>query len=67
MRTKTLKTAFAAMSLLPMIQFTSQIADLLPQQTRRSIATARLEFNNGCGNFDDTGVEVNRASGWQLK
>src|SRR5437764_14872440 len=55
------------MSLLPMIQFTSQIADLLPQQTRRSITTAALEFNNGCRDFDHTRVEINRAASWQLK
>src|SRR5205823_6309987 len=45
----------------------SQIADRLPQRTRRSITTAALEFNKGCGNFDDTSVEVNRAASWQLK
>jgi hypothetical protein len=62
-----LERAVAFVSPGPVIQFPSQIADLLPQQTRRSIATARLEFNNGCRDFDHTRVEINRASRRQLK
>src|SRR2546430_16752398 len=67
MRTKALKPALAAMLPLPMIQLPSQIADLLPQQTRRSITTAGLEFNNWCRDFDYPRVEINCTARGQLK
>src|SRR3954468_13234515 len=62
-----LEGALAFMSPGPVIQLLSEIADLLPQQTRRAITTARLEFNNGRGDFDHTGVEINRAARRELK
>src|SRR5436305_6354894 len=62
-----LKRALTFMSPGPVIQFLSQIADLLPQQTRCAITTARFEFNNGRGDFDYTRVEINCAARWQLK
>src|SRR5213078_141637 len=67
MRAKTLQAALAAVSSGPVIQLPSQIADLLPQQTRRAITTARLEFNYGRGDFDHAGVEINCAARGQLK
>src|ERR1044071_4789669 len=67
MRAKALKCAVAVVPLRPVIQFPSQIADLLPQQTRRAITTAALEFNNGCGDLDNAGVEINRTARGQLK
>ncbi len=51
----------------PMIQFPSQIADLLPQQTRGAITTAAFKFNNGCGDFDYASIEINGSARWQLK
>src|SRR4249919_4124543 len=62
-----LKRALTLVSPGPVIQLLSQIADLLPQQTRRAITTARLEFNNGRGDFDHPGVEINCAACGQLK
>src|SRR6266480_7893200 len=67
MRAKTLQAALAAVSPGPVIQLPSQITDLLPHQTRRAITTARLEFNNGCGDFDHAGVEINCTARGQLK
>src|SRR4029077_3417016 len=67
MRAEALKRALTFMSPGPVIQLPSQIADLLPQQTRRAITTARLEFNNGRGDFDHAGVEINCAARGQLK
>src|SRR5215468_62981 len=67
MRAEALEAAPALASPGPVIQLTSQIADLLPQQTRCSITTAALKFNNGCGDFDHASVEINRAARWQLK
>src|SRR4029077_20773583 len=67
MGAEALKRALTLVSPGPVIQLLSQIADLLPQQTRRAITTARLEFNNGCGNFDHPGVEINCAACGQLK
>src|SRR5262249_9830407 len=51
----------------PVIELPPQIADLLPQQTRRAITTAALELNNGRCDFDHAGVEINRAARGQLK
>ena len=62
MRAEALKRALTFVSPGPVIQLPSQIADLLPQQTRRAITTARLEFNNGRGDFDHAGVEINCAA-----
>src|SRR6476659_7213883 len=67
MRTEALKRALTFVSPGPMIQFPSQIADLLPQQTRRAITAAWLEFNNGRGDFDHAGVEINCTARGQLK
>src|SRR4029453_1751184 len=67
MRAEALKRALTFVSPGPVIQLPSQIADLLPQQTRRAITTARLEFNNGRGDFDHAGVEINCAPRGQLK
>ena len=67
MRAEALKRALTFVSPGPVIQLPSQIADLLPQQTRRAITTARLEFNNGRGDFDHAGVEINCAARGQLK
>ena len=67
MRAEALERAVALVALGPMIQFTTQIADLFPQQARRAITTTRLEFNNGCGDFDHAGVEINCAARGQLK
>src|SRR6266702_5588468 len=67
MRTEALKRALTFVSPGPVIQLPSQIADLLPQQARRAITTARLEFNNGRGDFDHAGVEINCAARGQLK
>ena len=67
MRAEALKRALTLVSPGPVIQLPSQTADLLPQQTRRAITTARLEFNNGCGHFDHAGVEINCAARGQLK
>src|SRR5207244_10162710 len=67
MRAEALKPALALVSPGPVIQLPSQIADLLPQQTRRAITTAALEFNNGRGDFDNAGVEINCAARGQLK
>ena len=67
MRAEALKRALTFVSSGPVIQLTSQIADLLPQQTRRAITTAALEFNNGCGDFDDASVEINCTARGQLK
>ena len=67
MRAEALKRALTFVSPGPVIQLLSQIADLLPQQTRRAITTARLEFNNGRGDFDHAGVEINCAARGQLK
>src|SRR5512132_2071817 len=67
MRAKALECAVALVPLRPVIQLPSQIADLLPQQTRRAITTARLEFNNGRGDFDHAGVEMNCTARGQLK
>src|SRR4029077_14380882 len=62
-----LKRALTLVSPGPVIQLLSQIADLLPQQTRRAITTARLELNNGRGDFDHAGVEINCTACGQLK
>src|SRR4029079_13265483 len=62
-----LERALAFVSAGPVIQLLSQIADLLPQQTRRAITTARLEFNNGRGDFDHAGVEINGTARGELK
>src|SRR3954470_15003177 len=67
MRAEALKRALRFVSRGPMIQLLSQIADLLPQQTRRPITTAWLEFNNGRGDFDHAGVEINCTARGQLK
>src|SRR4030095_9354571 len=67
MRAEALKRALTFVSPSPVIQLPSQIAHLLPQQTRRAITAARLEFNNGCGDFDNASVEVNCAARGQLK
>src|SRR5947207_14904356 len=67
MRAEALKPALTLVSPGPVIQLASQIADLLPQHTRRSITTAALEFNNGRGDFDHAGVEINCAARGQLK
>src|SRR6266581_7353650 len=67
MRAEALKRALTFVSAGPVIQLPSQIADLLPQQTRRAITTARLEFNYGRGDFDHAGVEINCAARGQLK
>ena len=67
MRAEALKGALTFVSAGPVIQLLSQIADLLPQQTRRAITTTRLEFNNGRGHFDHTSVEINCAARGQLK
>src|SRR5882757_6987664 len=67
MRAEALKRALTFVSRGPVIQFPSQIADLLPQQTRRAITTAALEFNNGRGDFDNAGVEINCTARGQLK
>ena len=67
MRAEALKRALTFVSPGPVIQLPSQIADLLPQQTRRAITTAALEFNNGCGDFDHAGVEINCTARGQLK
>src|ERR1700751_2551613 len=67
MRAEALKRALTFVSPGPVIQFPSQIADLLPQQPSRAITTSPLEFNNWRGDFDHAGVEINRAAGGQLK
>src|SRR6266850_2392015 len=67
MRAEALKRALTVMSPGPVIELPSQIADLLPQQTRRAITTTRLEFNNGRGDFDHAGVEINCTARGQLK
>ena len=67
MRAEPLQRAVAFVSPGPVIQLPSQIADLLPQQTRRAITTSRLELNDRCRDFDHTRVEVNRPSRGQLK
>ena len=67
MRAKALEPAPAPVSPVPVIKLPSQIADLLPQQARRAITTAALELDNGCGDFDHAGVEINRAASGQLK
>src|SRR5882672_12917695 len=67
MRAEALKRALALVSPSPVIQFPSQIADLLPQQTRRSITTARLEFNYRRRDFYPPRVEINCAARGQLK
>src|SRR6478752_1349214 len=67
MRAEALKRALTFVSPGPVIQLPSQIADLLPQQTRRLITTARLEFNDGRGDFDHSRVEINCAARGQLK
>src|SRR4029453_1131561 len=67
MRAEALERAVALVARGPVIQLTAQIADLIPQQTRRAITTAALEFNNGCGDFDHAGVEINRPARRQLK
>src|SRR6266536_728106 len=67
MRAEALKRALTFVSPGPVIQLPSQIADLLPQQTRRAITTAWLEFNNGCGYFNHAGIEINCAARGQLK
>ena len=67
MRAEALKRALTFVSPGPVIQLLSQIADLFPQQTRRAIATTALEFNNGRGDFDHAGVEINCAARRQLK
>src|SRR5215211_7931385 len=67
MRAETLKRALTFVSPGPVIQLASQIANLLPQQTGRAITTAALEFNNGCGDFDHPGVEINCTARGQLK
>src|SRR6266481_2833435 len=67
MRAEALKGALTFVSPGPVIQLLSQIADLLPQQTRRAVTTARLEFNNGRGDFDHAGVEIDCTTGRQLK
>src|SRR6476620_7453394 len=67
MRAEALKRALTFVSPGPVVQLPSQIADLLPQQTRRAITTARLEFNYGRGDFYYSRVEINRAARGQLK
>src|SRR5262249_32893366 len=67
MRAEALECAVALVSPRPMIELTPQIPNLFPQQTRRSITTAALQLNNGCGDFDDASVEINRAARGQLK
>ena len=67
MRAEALKRALTFVSRGPVIQFPSQIADLSPQQTRRAITTAALEFNYGRGDFDNAGVEINCTARGQLK
>src|SRR5689334_6116344 len=67
MRAESLQETLAVVSFGPMIELTSQIPDLFPQQTGCPITAAGFELNNRCCNFDDASVEINRAAGWQLK
>src|SRR5262245_5491075 len=67
MRAEALQRAVALVPRGPVIQFPAQITDLFPQQACRAITTAALEFNNGRGDFDHAGVEINGAARGQLK
>src|SRR5438874_4184903 len=67
MRAEALERAMAFVSPGPVIQLPSHIADLFPQQTCRAMTTTSLEFNNGCCNFDHSGVEIDCAARGQLK
>src|SRR6187455_2610840 len=67
MRAEALKRALTFVLPSPVIQLLSKITNLFPQQTRRAITTDRLEFNNGRGDFDHAGVEIDRAARGQLK
>src|SRR5678815_4846675 len=67
MRAEALKRALTFVSPGPVIQFPSQITDLLPQQTGRAITTARLEFHNRCGDLYYPRVEINCTARGQLK
>src|SRR5215475_10114818 len=67
MRAEALKRAMAFVPLRPVIQFPPQIANLLPKQKRSPITTAALEFDNGCRDFDNSCVEINRTACRQLK
>src|SRR5262249_421070 len=67
MRAEALNPALALVSPGPVIEFPSQIADLLPQQTRRPITTPGLKLHDRCGDFDYPGVEISRTARGQLK
>src|SRR5262245_33605304 len=67
MRAEALQRAVALVPRGPVIQLPAQIADLFPQQPCRAITTAALEFNNGRGDFDHAGVEINGTARGQLK
>ena len=45
----------------------AHITNLFPERTRRAIAATARHFHDRRRDFDDAGVEVNRAARWQLE
>ena len=62
MRAKALERAMALVPLAPVIKLPSQIADLLPQQTRSPLTTSRVELHYRRGDFYYPRVKVDRAA-----
>src|SRR5947208_10222187 len=55
------------MELAPAIQLRSQITNLFPKQTCRTITAAALQLNNRRGDFDHARIEINRTASRELK
>src|SRR4051794_32758679 len=66
-RAESLKARLAFVSTGPAPQLFADIMNLLPQEPRRSITTARLQLDNGRCHLDHAGVEIDRPAGRQLE
>src|SRR2546423_9102063 len=67
MGAETLQPCLAFVPPGPAAQLRPDVLNLLPQEARRAIATARLQFHDRRRHFDHTGVEIDRAAGRELE
>src|ERR1700682_136764 len=67
MRAETLEPGTAFISPRPTAQLATDVINLFPQESRRAIATARLQLDDRRRHFDDARVEINRTARRKLE
>src|SRR5438477_6810825 len=67
MHAETLQARTATIPRAPGVELSPHILDLFPEQSRCSVTTSRFEFDDRCGDLDDSGIEVDRATRGELE